>query len=238
MSCPGRAVRHFAARARGRQGRGMPDNTDLPGPNVPAIELTGLRKAYGATKAVDGVDLRIERGEVVALLGPNGAGKSTTIDIILGLGRADSGSVSVLGRTPAQAISAGWVGAMLQTGGIIQQLSVRELITMMASLYPGASDVDGVLRQTGLDEVADKQASKLSGGQTQRVRFAIALVSHPKLMILDEPTAALDVGARHGFWEVMRSYAAQGRTVVFATHYLEEADQFADRIVLMAAGRI
>lgn len=108
----------------------------------------------------------------------------------------------------------------------------------MASLYPTPSDVDKILATTGLTEVAAKQASKLSGGQTQRVRFAIAMVSDPALMILDEPTAALDVQARHGFWEVMRGYAAQGRTVVFATHYLEEADEFADRIVLMAGGKI
>ena len=175
---------------------------------------------------------------MVALLGPNGAGKSTTIDLLLGLGRADSGSVQVFGRTPAQAIAAGSVGAMLQTGGVIQQISVRELLTMMASLYPRPRAVDDVLRLTGLDEVADKPASKLSGGQTQRVRFAIALVSDPALLVLDEPTAALDVEARHVFWETMRGFAGQGRTVLFATHYLEEADQFADRIVLMAHGRI
>jgi ABC-2 type transport system ATP-binding protein len=209
-----------------------------PAESAPAIELRGLRKAYGETKAVDGVDLVVRRGEVVALLGPNGAGKSTTIDLLLGLGRADAGSVALFGTTPARAIAAGQVGAMLQTGGIIQNLSVRELVTMMASLYPGTGDVDEVLGTTGLADVASQQASKLSGGQTQRVRFAIALVSNPDLMVLDEPTAALDVSARHGFWEVMRAFAARGRTVVFATHYLEEADQFADRIVLMAGGRI
>jgi ABC-2 type transport system ATP-binding protein len=203
-----------------------------------AISLRGLRKAYGTTKAVDGVDLTVQRGEVVALLGPNGAGKSTTIDILLGLGRADSGTAELFGKPAAQAISEGMVGAMLQTGGIIQNLSVRELLTMMASLYPTPRDIDRVLELTGLTEVAAKQASKLSGGQTQRVRFAIALVSDPQLMVLDEPTAALDVQARHGFWDIMRTFAAEGRTVVFATHYLEEADEFADRIVLMAAGRI
>jgi ABC-2 type transport system ATP-binding protein len=205
---------------------------------APALELSGLRKAYGDTKAVAGVDLVVAPGEVVALLGPNGAGKSTTIDILLGLGRADSGSVRVFGRSPAEAIAGGLVGAMLQTGGVIQQISVRELVTMMASLYPRPRDVDDVLRLTGLDEVADKPASKLSGGQTQRVRFAVALVSDPALLVLDEPTAALDVQARHTFWETMRGFAGQGRTVLFATHYLEEADQFADRIVLMANGRV
>ena len=144
----------------------------------------------------------------------------------------------MFGLSPAQAIANGSVGAMLQTGGVIQQISVRELVTMMASLYPSPRAVDDVLRLSGLDEVADKPASKLSGGQTQRVRFAIALVSDPALLVLDEPTAALDVQARHTFWETMRGFAGQGRTVLFATHYLEEADQFADRIVLMAHGRI
>ncbi|MFI5101138.1 MAG: ABC transporter ATP-binding protein [Actinomycetes bacterium] len=205
---------------------------------APAIELVGLHKAYGETRAVDGVDLAVAAGEVVALLGPNGAGKSTTIDILLGLGRADAGSVRLFGRPPADAIAAGSVGAMLQTGGVIQQLSVRELITMMASLYPTPRPVGDVLRLAGLDEVAEQQASRLSGGQTQRVRFAVALVSDPELMVLDEPTASLDVSARHGFWETMRGFAEQGRTVLFATHYLEEADQFADRIVLMSGGRI
>jgi ABC-2 type transport system ATP-binding protein len=205
---------------------------------TPAISLRGLHKTYGSTNAVDGIDLAIETGEVVALLGPNGAGKSTTLDIVLGLGRADSGTVELFGRTPAEAIAAGRVGAMLQTGGVIQNISVRELVTVMASLYPKPRDVGKVLAMTGLDEVAGKPASKLSGGQTQRVRFAIAMVSDPELMILDEPTASLDVEARHAFWEVMRGYAAEGRTVVFATHYLEEADEFADRIVLMAGGRI
>jgi ABC-2 type transport system ATP-binding protein len=204
----------------------------------PAIHLAGLRKTYGTTVAVDGIDLTIRAGEVVALLGPNGAGKSTTIDVMLGLSRADAGTVQLFDRTPAEAINAGAVGAMLQTGGVIQMISVRELLTMMASLYPHAGDVEEVLQRTGLTEVASRPASKLSGGQTQRLRFAMALVSDPALMVLDEPTAALDVSARHTFWAAMRGYAAAGRTVLFATHYLEEADRFADRIVLMAGGRI
>jgi ABC-2 type transport system ATP-binding protein len=208
---------------------------DLTGP---AIQLQGLRKTYGSTVAVDGVDLTVQAGEVLALLGPNGAGKSTTIDLLLGLGRADAGTVRVFDRSPAQAIEAGAVGAMLQTGGLIQLITVHELLTMTASLYDQPLAVDVVLRMTGLTEVADQQASRLSGGQTQRVRFALAMVSNPALMVLDEPTAALDVEARHAFWEAMRQFAAEGRTVLFATHYLEEADRFADRIVLMAGGRI
>jgi ABC-2 type transport system ATP-binding protein len=203
-----------------------------------AIDLSAIRKTYGSVTAVDGVDLVVPRGQVVALLGPNGAGKSTTIDILLGLGRADSGAAKVFGRPPQEAIKEGQIGVMLQTGGVIQGLSVRELIAMMASLYERPHPVDVVLELSGLTEVADQEANKLSGGQTQRVRFAVALVSDPQLMVLDEPTAALDVGARHAFWETIRGFAAQGRTVLFATHFLEEADQFADRIILMANGRV
>jgi ABC-2 type transport system ATP-binding protein len=207
-------------------------------PVGPAVHLSGLHKAYGSTNAVDGIDLTIQPGEVVALLGPNGAGKSTTIDMMLGLSRADAGTVQLFGLTPAEAISTGAVGAMLQTGGVIQMISVHELLTMMASLYPHPSSVDEVLELTGLTDLAGRRASKLSGGQTQRLRFAMALVSDPALLVLDEPTAALDVEARHTFWDAMRGFAAQGRTVLFATHYLEEADRFADRIVLMADGHI
>ena len=203
-----------------------------------AIVLSGVQKSYGQTRAVDDVDLSIAPGEIVALLGPNGAGKSTTIDMMLGLIRPDAGTVCLLGGTPAEAIARGAVGAMLQTGGLIQQVSIRELITMMGSLYPNPLPVDEVLERAGIADVASKPAAKLSGGQTQRVRFAIALISNPDLMVLDEPTAALDVQARFAFWQAMRDYAAAGKTVVFATHYLEEADEFADRIVLMAGGRI
>lgn len=206
--------------------------------DVPAVELRGLRKVYGEKVAVDGVDLTIPQGQIVALLGPNGAGKSTTIDMALGLIRSDGGSVRLFGGTPQEAVAQGAIGAMLQTGGLPEYTSVRELLTVMASLYPHPVSVDEVITQTGLEEVAGQRASKLSGGQTQRVRFALTLVSDPRLLVLDEPTAALDVQARHDFWQVMRAYAGQGRTVIFATHYLEEADEFADRIVLMAGGRI
>jgi ABC-2 type transport system ATP-binding protein len=197
-----------------------------------------LSKSYGKVRAVRSVDLVIAPGETVALLGPNGAGKSTTIDMVLGLTRPDSGSVSLFGMTPAQAVAAGVVGGMLQTGSLIEQLSVRELVTMVASLYPHPLGVDEVLRLTGAAEFADRQSTRLSGGQTARVRFAIALVADPDLLLLDEPTAAMDVEARREFWASMRAVAARGKTVIFATHYLEEADAFADRIVLLARGEI
>jgi ABC-2 type transport system ATP-binding protein len=202
------------------------------------ILLTDLTKTYGDVKAVRGVTLSINPGETVALLGPNGAGKSTTIDMMLGLIRPDSGSVSLFGATPADAVQAGVVGGMLQTGSLLGYLNVRELVTMVASLYPRPLDVDEALRLTGTAEIAERATTKLSGGQTQRVRMAIALVADPELLVLDEPTAALDVEGRRDFWTAMRAVAARGKTVVFATHYLEEADTYADRIVLMARGQI
>jgi ABC-2 type transport system ATP-binding protein len=202
------------------------------------IRLAGLTKSYGPVRAVDGINLAIAPGETVALLGPNGAGKSTTIDLVLGLTKPDAGSVQVFGMTPAEAIKVGAIGAMLQTGSLLRDLSVRELVDMMASLYPRPLPVDEVLELTGIRAISDRRTQKLSGGQTQRVRAAIALVSNPDLLVLDEPTVALDVEARRAFWNSMRNFAAAGKTVVFATHYLEEADSFADRIVLMARGHI
>jgi len=202
------------------------------------IELSGLAKSYGAVKAVRGVDIAIAPGETVALLGPNGAGKSTTIDMMLGLARPDAGSVSLFGLAPAAAVQAGRVGGMLQTGQLIQHLNVAELVAMVASLYPRPLAVDDTLRVTGLTDLARRRLNKLSGGQAQRVRLALALVGNSDLLVLDEPTAALDVETRHEFWGVMRSVAQSGKTVVFATHYLEEADAHADRIILMARGRV
>jgi ABC-2 type transport system ATP-binding protein len=158
--------------------------------------------------------------------------------MLLGLSRPDSGEVSLLGRPPAEAVRTGGVGAMLQTGGLLRDLSVRELIALMASLYPHPLDVDEVLGLAGLRGVADQRTQKLSGGQTQRARFAMALVGDPGMLVLDEPTAALDVEARRAFWTTMRRFTARGKTVLFATHYLDEADEFADRVVLLAAGRV
>jgi ABC-2 type transport system ATP-binding protein len=206
------------------------------------IDLQGLVKTFatpnGRVRAVRGVDIAIAPGETVALLGPNGAGKSTTIDMLLGLAEPDAGTVSLFGGTPADAIASGRVGAMLQTGGLLRDLSVRELVSMMAALYPRPLGVDEVLELTGLQGTAAQRTEKLSGGQAQRVRFACALVSNPDLLVLDEPTVAMDVEGRHAFWATMRDFAARGTTIVFATHYLEEADDFADRAVLMAHGRV
>ena len=213
--------------------RTTPSDTTLGG-----VVLSGVAKSFGPVRAVRGIDVAIVPGETVALLGPNGAGKSTTIDMILGLTRPDAGRVSVFGLSPSEAVKAGAVGGMLQIGSLIRDLSVRELIMMIGSLYPHPLPIDEVLALTGTADIAERRTNKLSGGQTQRVRFAIALVSDPDLLILDEPTVALDVEGRHEFWAAMRAFAARGKTVLFATHYLEEADAFADRIVLMAGGHV
>jgi ABC-2 type transport system ATP-binding protein len=206
------------------------------------IELAALEKSYrtpsGPVRAVRGIDVAVAAGETVALLGPNGAGKSTTIDMLLGLQAPDRGTVSVFGESPAQAIKRGRIGAMLQTGGLLRDLSVRELTTMMAALYPGPLPVEEALEFAQVTDLGDRRTDKLSGGQTQRVRFAIALISNPDLLVLDEPTVGMDVEARHAFWETVRGFADLGKTVIFATHYLEEADSFADRAVLMARGRV
>jgi ABC-2 type transport system ATP-binding protein len=203
-----------------------------------AVVLSHISKSYGDIRAVRSLDLTIAPGETVAVLGPNGAGKTTTIDIVLGLTRPDSGTVSLFGMSPGEAAAAGVVGGMLQTGSLVDYLSVRELVTMVASLYPHPLAVGEALALSGCSEFADRRTRKLSGGQAQRVRFAIALVADPDLLLLDEPTAALDVEARRDFWGSMRRVAGRGKTVVFATHYLEEADAFADRIVLLAHGSV
>jgi ABC-2 type transport system ATP-binding protein len=202
------------------------------------IVLKHLSKSYGAVHAVQSLDLAIAPGETVALLGPNGAGKTTTIDMVLGLTRPDHGTVSVFGVPPARAVQAGWIGGMLQTGAPLDHLRVRELIALTASYYPAPLGVDEVLRLTGADAFAGQWTTKLSGGQAQRVRFAAALVGDPDLLLLDEPTAGIDVEGRRDFWHSMRDIAGQGKTVVFATHYLEEADAYADRIVLIAKGQV
>jgi ABC-2 type transport system ATP-binding protein len=207
-----------------------------------AVHVQGLTKSWpgpdGPVHAVRGIDVTIPHGSTVALLGPNGAGKTTTIDMILGLVRPDHGSATVLGVTPHDAVQQGLIGAMLQTGELIRNLTVRELISMLTSMYPKPMAVDRVIELAGLEAVANHMTQKLSGGETQRVRFAVALASDPQVLILDEPTVAMDVEARRVFWTSMRAFAETGRTLIFATHYLEEADANADRVVMMAQGEI
>ncbi|MGW7100073.1 ABC transporter ATP-binding protein [Streptomyces sp. NPDC054838] len=204
----------------------------------PAIRFRHAAKSFGPVRAVGGIDLDIRRGETVALLGRNGAGKSTTISLLLGLNEPDAGSVRLFGQEPAQAVRAGRVGAMLQEGRAVPRITVRELIAFVARTYPEPMPVAEALELAGLTDLAGRRIDRLSGGQAQRVRFAVALAGNPELIVLDEPTAALDVEARRAFWESMRAFARRGNTVLFSTHYLEEADAHADRIVVVDAGRI
>ncbi|WP_426184458.1 ABC transporter ATP-binding protein [Microbacterium sp. TWP3-1-2b2] len=209
-----------------------------------AVAISGLRRHYGlgdrTVKAVDGVDLSISRGEIVALLGPNGAGKTTTLDMLLGLTDPSEGTVSVYGEKPAKAAKAGVIAAVLQTGGLLSDLTVRETVEVIASLHgrEALSRVPDVLARTDLESIARRRIAKCSGGEQQRVKFALALVADPDILVLDEPTAGMDVTARRHFWDVMRADADAGRTIVFATHYLEEAEQFARRTVVMHRGRL
>jgi ABC-2 type transport system ATP-binding protein len=204
----------------------------------PAVSLVGVTKHFGSVQAVRGVDLEIHPGEVVAFLGPNGAGKTTTIDMILGLSHPNAGEVSVLGLQPRAAIARGLVSAVMQTGGLLKDITVRETVAYTASLFAETRPVDEVLADAGITGIADRKVGKCSGGEQQRLRFAMALLSDPALLLLDEPTTGMDVEGRRAFWSAIRADAEKGRTVLFATHYLEEADQYADRIVLVSQGRI
>ncbi|MEU8591242.1 ABC transporter ATP-binding protein [Streptomyces sp. NPDC048664] len=202
------------------------------------MSFTGAVKTYGAVRAVDGVDLRIASGETVALLGRNGAGKSTALSLLLGLNEPDEGTVRLFGTTPERAVLAGGVGAMLQEARAVPRVTVGELVAFVAGRYPAPMPVARALELAGVAELAGRRVDRLSGGQTQRVRFAVALAGNPALLVLDEPTAALDVEARHAFWHAMRAYAGLGHTVLFSTHHLEEADAYADRIVVVDRGRV
>ncbi len=206
-----------------------------------AIALRDLRKTFrsaeGDLRAVAGITLTVEPGEVVAFLGRNGAGKTTTLDMVLGLSRPTSGVVQVFGLTPGQAVHQGKVGAILQSDALLSDLTVRQTLRMVAALH-GPIDVDAALERAGATGIAARKVGKCSGGERQRLRFALALLPSPDLLILDEPTAGMDVTARRDFWKAMHAEADQGRTVVFATHYLDEAEEFSDRTVVIDAGHI
>ena len=204
----------------------------------PAIELNGLVKRYDTVTAVAGLDLTVRPGEIVAFLGPNGAGKTSTIDIVLGLSRPTAGSVQVFGLDPLTAVAHGRVAAVMQTGGLLKDLTVKETVQLTASLFREARPVAEVLERAGITHIADRRVAKCSGGEQQRLRFALALLPEPDLLVLDEPTTGMDVEARRAFWAAIRQDAAAGRTVLFATHYLDEADAYADRIVMVRQGEI
>ncbi|MFY0409749.1 ABC transporter ATP-binding protein [Solicola sp. PLA-1-18] len=206
--------------------------------DAPAVSLAGITKTFGDVTAVDGLDLTMRAGEVVALLGPNGAGKTTTIDMILGLAEPTQGVVRVYGAAPREAVGLGRVSAVMQTGGLLKDFTVAETVRFAASLYRPARPVDEVLERAGITAIAGRKVQGCSGGEQQRLRFALALLPDPDLLVLDEPTTGMDVSGRRDFWGAMREDAGRGRTVLFATHYLEEADAYADRIVLVRHGRV
>ena len=205
-----------------------------------AIEITGLRKSYGALEAVRGVDLRVERGEVFALLGPNGAGKTTTVEILEGHRTRDAGDVSVLGHDPGRNERAlkERVGIVLQQTGVEPYLTVREVVELIGGYYPAPRAVDEVLQLVGLTDQAKQRVIKLSGGQKRRVDLAVAIVGDPELLFLDEPTTGFDPSARRQAWETLRGLTQLGKTIFLTTHFMDEAQALADRVAVMAAGRI
>ncbi|MCZ2857356.1 ATP-binding cassette domain-containing protein [Blastococcus sp. VKM Ac-2987] len=206
--------------------------------SAPALEIRGLTVRYGSTVAVDDLSLTIPRGQTVALLGANGAGKSTVVNAVLGLLNPAAGSLQLLGRDPRDAVRAGSVGAMLQHGGLPTEARVGEVIDLVRRSFPTAWPLDDLVVTAGIDGLLGRPVDALSGGQRQRVLLALALAGAPPLLLLDEPTSAMDVEGRRAFWTTMRGLADRGHTVVFATHHLDEADAVADRVVVVAGGRV
>src|ERR1700759_4120450 len=188
----------------------------------PIVSFDNVSKHYGSLKAVDGLSLELRHGETVALLGPNGASKSPALDMLLDLRKPTSGRIRMFGSDPYHAIKNGRVGAMLQSGGLMPEVTVRELINLVTGFHPKPEPVEQTMRRAGITQFADQRVDKLSGGQTQRVRFALAIVGNCDLIVLDEPTTAMDVETRRAFWDNMKVEVAGGETLLFATHYLEE----------------
>ena len=205
--------------------------------SVSVIELNQVRRAFGEVVAVDGVDLEVKRGEVVALLGPNGAGKSTLFELLLGLVAPTAGTVRVLDAPPGGEVR-GRVGAMLQSAGLPEQVTVSELVELVGRSYPSSLEVDPLLAEVGLAHRCRHEIATLSGGERQRLLLALALVGMPELLLLDEPTAAMDLEARRNFWAYARDATIRGATLLFATHDLVEAEEVADRVVLLHRGRV
>ncbi|MBB6347749.1 ABC-2 type transport system ATP-binding protein [Nonomuraea muscovyensis] len=205
-----------------------------------AVVVTGLRKEYGTVKAVDGVSLTVERGEVFALLGPNGAGKTTTVEILEGHRRRDGGEVSVLGFDPATGGRAyrERIGIVLQEAGFEEEFSVVELVRLYAGFYPRPRDPDEVIEQVGLKDKRDARVRALSGGQRRRLDLALGLVGAPELLFLDEPTTGFDPSARHHAWELIDGLRSSGTTILLTTHYMDEAQHLADRVAVLRAGRL
>ncbi|MDR6993269.1 ABC transporter ATP-binding protein [Luteimonas sp. 3794] len=204
----------------------------------PLASLRGVRRRRGAVQALDGVDLTLPSGQVTALLGVNGAGKTTAIEVLLGLQPADSGEVSLFGRHPSDLEARRHIGVMLQQAQLPERLQVGELLALTRSWYPQPRSVADCVALAGLDGLLDRRYGRLSGGQQRRVQFALALCGRPKLLFLDEPTTGLDIGARQQVWRAIRSLVADGVGILLTTHYLEEAETLADRVVVLDAGRV
>jgi ABC-2 type transport system ATP-binding protein len=204
----------------------------------PIALLRAAHKRYGAVTALDGIDLELRRGELLALLGSNGAGKSTALGLLTGRLAADAGEVSLFGADPREASARRRIGVMLQEARLPETLRVRELVHLFASYYPSPRAVNETLSLAGLSDLAERRYAALSGGQQRRVQFALAICGAPELVFVDEPTTGLDVEARRGFWQVIHSLREAGTSIVLTTHYLEEADALAERVVLIERGRV
>jgi ABC-2 type transport system ATP-binding protein len=204
----------------------------------PAVLFEGVGHDYGRTVALDGFDLRVQPGEVVAVLGPNGAGKTTAMHALMGLLSPKRGRVRLMGRDPRERAAREHLGAMLQISGVPETLTVREHLRCFAATYPAPLPLDELLERVGLTDVARRPYGKLSGGQKQRLHLAIALVGDPQVLVLDEPTTGLDAGSRRALWAIVRALLGRGRAVLLTTHDLAEADALADRVVLLHHGRL
>ncbi|NTU80704.1 MAG: ABC transporter ATP-binding protein [Chloroflexales bacterium] len=202
------------------------------------IEAHALTKHYGAVQALKGINLLVAPGEIVGVLGPNGAGKTTAISVLLGLRGPSSGTIRLFGRGPTDPAARGRIGVMLQESGVPYSLRVDEVLRLFQSYYPFTLPTDELLRRADLTAQRRSLIADLSGGQKQRLYFALALAGDPDLLFLDEPTVGMDVETRAAFWEQVREFAARGKTILFSTHYLEEADALASRIVVLNQGRI
>lgn len=219
--------------------RSRPERAPLE--RIRAVEFREVSHRYQSHRALDRLTVGISPGETVALLGPNGAGKSTAIGILLGLTGVQEGSVSVLGSSPRQAVREGRVGAMLQTGsgsGLPPNVRVVTALRLVRRLYPHPAPLEETVLSAGIGHLLDRRTDRLSGGQAQLVRFAVAIAGDPELLVLDEPTAAMDVAGQRAFWAMIRRFAQEGRTTIFATHHLREADEIADRVVVVNHGRV
>jgi ABC-2 type transport system ATP-binding protein len=207
-------------------------------PMTPLARLAGATKHYGKVIALDGVDLQVRAGEVLAVLGPNGAGKTTAISLLLGLQQADGGKAELFGLEPNSLAARRRIGAMLQTAAVPEALAVGELIKLFCSYYPNPRAVAECAAMAGVEDLLGKRYGKLSGGQQRRAQFALALAGNPEILFLDEPTTGLDIEAREILWKTIRKLVAGGCAIVLTTHYLEEAEALADRVMVLAKGRV